>query len=799
VESERAAALMAALPFRISMSLPLVLSLVLAPAAADAVASQPDTVSEIVVTAQRRESRLEGTPVAVTVAPSQLLDDAGVRDIKDLAVLAPGLLVASTSNQTYTTARIRGVGTVGDNPGLESSVGVVIDGVFRARNGASLGDLGELERIEVIRGPQNTLFGQNTSAGVINVVTRAPSFDPSMGAEATVGEHGTLGGSAFINGPLAEDRLAGRLYVASRRRDGLYDVRTGAGPRTADDDQNEAYETARGQLLFTPSDRLKARLAADFTRRDEHCCVGVQTVVGSTQPLLALLSPDGGVATVADPHARVAWSNRDTNTRIHDGGLALHVEAETPWGTLTSTTAARRWRAVLSQDWDFTSADLAYRPDDGSWSNRFRTFSQELRLDGARGRVDYSLGAYAARETLLRRDSLFYGSAYEAYVSRLLSRNAALPLGNPAYVSTLTGLPQGTSFVEGQGLKDVYRQNADTLALFGQQTTVLTDRLSLTTGLRWTRVEKDLSAEYDNTDDGRACAAALSRGVTNATLCLPWSNPAFNDRRHAESFADSAWSGVVRGEYRVMPGVLTYLSWSRGLKSGGFNLDRAQTNLVPDASLAFPAETVEAVEAGLRAAPLDGRVQLGVSAFHQAYEDFQLNTFLGTTFLVRSIPEVTAKGAEVEVTARPVEGLRLQGGVVYAQTEYGDAPVAGLPRLAGSRLSFAPLWSGTLAATWERPVAEGLTGRVTLAAKYSSDFNTGSDLDPLKVQPSHWVADGRAVLAGVDEAWSLELWATNLFDQEYVQVAFGAPFQSGTTGAFLGAPRTVGLTVRVRR
>lgn len=787
------------------MSLPLVLSLALAPATAstladaDAAVVQPDTVTEIVVTAQRRESRLEGTPVAVTVVPAQLLEDAGVRDIKDLAVLAPGLLVASTSNQTYTTARIRGVGTVGDNPGLESSVGVVIDGVFRARNGASLGDLGELERIEVIRGPQNTLFGQNTSAGVINVVTRAPSFDPSMGAEATVGEHGVRGGSAFLNGGLIEDRLAGRLYVAARRRDGLYQVNTGAGPRTADDDQNEAYETVRGQLLFTPSARLKARLAADFTRRDERCCVGVQTIVGSTQPLLALLSPDGGVATTADPFARVAWSNRDTNTRIHDGGLALHVEAETPWGTLTATTAGRRWRAVLSQDWDFTSADLAYRPDDGSWSNRFRTFSQEVRLDGTRGRVDYSLGGYAARESLLRRDSLFYGAGYEAYVSRLLSRSAAAPSGDPAWVSTLTGLPQGASFVAGQGLKDVYRQTADTLALFGQQTATLTDRLSLTTGLRWTRVEKSLEAVQDNTDDGRACAAALARGVTNATLCLPWSNPAFNDRRHAEGFTDTAWSGTVRAEYRAAPGVLTYLSWSRGLKSGGFNLDRTQTGLAPNASLAFPAEKVEAVEAGLRAAPFGGRLQLGVSAFHQAYEDFQLNTFLGTTFLVRSIPEVTAKGAEVEATARPVEGLRLQAGVVYAQTEYGEAVVAGLPRLAGSRLSFAPLWSGTLAATLERPVAEGLTGRLTLAAKYSSDYNTGSDLDPLKVQPAHWVADGRAVLAGGDEAWSLELWATNLFDQEYVQVAFGAPFQAGTTGAFLGAPRTVGLTVRVRR
>lgn len=770
-------------------------ALLLAAVATPVLAQQASQLDEIVVTAERRESPLQRTPLSVSVAAQPLLAGAGVVDIKDLALVTPGLLVASTSNQTYTTARIRGVGTVGDNPGLESSVGVVVDGVFRARNGVALGDLGEVQRIEVLRGPQSTLFGQNTSAGVINVVTAGPTFDFGATAEATVGDHGTRGGSLSVTGPVIADRLAGRLYASVRRRDGFYDVRTGDGPRTETDDQNEAYETVRGQLLWTPSPRVSSRLSADFTHRDERCCIGVQQSTGPTAGILALLSPDGGVLSPADPGARTGYANRDTNARIKDGGIALHTRVETKLGLVEVTSSARQWRAVLSQDWDFTSADIAYRPDDGSWSNRFRTFSQEARLTGSRGALDYTGGLYLLRENLLRRDALLYGADYEDYLGRVLTRSVANPVGVAGYVSTLTGLPVGESFVEGEGALDTYRQTATTAALFGQGTWHVTDQLGLTLGLRYSHIDKDLDADYANTDGGLACAAALARGITNATLCLPWANPAFNALARSESLTDDGWSGLARIEYQLTPAVLTYVSYARGRKSAGFNLDRTQTSLVPDASTAFAPEVVDSVEIGAKADLLDGRLLVSADAFHQAYDNFQLNTFLGTTFLVKSIPEVTAKGAEIEGTARLFHGLTIQGGLIYAQTEYGDDPVAGLPLLAGSRLSFAPLWSGNLAGTWTRPVASSLTLRATLAGKYSSSYNTGSDLAPEKVQAGFWLANGSLALAA-DAGWSLEVWGRNLFDEDYKQVGFGAPFQTGTVGAFLGAPRTVGVTVR---
>ena len=196
---------------------------------------------DIIVTAQKREQRLQDVPVVVTALSAEALQNAGVRDIKDLQTLTPGLTVTSTTSETSTTARIRGIGTVGDNPGLESSVGVVIDGVYRPRNGVSFGDIGDMERIEVLKGPQGTLFGKNTSAGVINVLTAAPTFKPSMGIELTGGNYGQYGGSLSLNGPLVEDTVAARLYVAARQRDGFYDVRTGAGPRTKDEDQDQKF------------------------------------------------------------------------------------------------------------------------------------------------------------------------------------------------------------------------------------------------------------------------------------------------------------------------------------------------------------------------------------------------------------------------------------------------------------------------------------------------------------------------------------------------------------------------------
>jgi iron complex outermembrane receptor protein len=260
----------------------------LTPLAAQAQDTETQTVDSIVVTAQKREQNLQDVPVVVTAVGAKLLQDTGVKDIKDLTILTPGLTVTSTTSEASTTARIRGVGTVGDNPGLESSVGVVIDGVYRPRNGVSFGDLGQMERIEVLKGPQGTLFGKSTSAGVINIVTKEPEFGFGAEAEATIGNFNAHGLAGSVTGPLfGTETLAARLYVAARERDGYNDVVTGKGPSDRDQDADQGFYTVRGQLLFVPDDKATFKLIGDYTKRDENCCGAVQIRTGPTAGILA--------------------------------------------------------------------------------------------------------------------------------------------------------------------------------------------------------------------------------------------------------------------------------------------------------------------------------------------------------------------------------------------------------------------------------------------------------------------------------------------------------------------------------
>lgn len=834
---------------------------------------QPTTVGEIIVTAQKREQSLQDVPIVVTTLSEQLLEDAGVHDIKDLQILTPGLTVTSTSSETITTARIRGVGTVGDNPGLESSVGVVIDGVYRPRNGVGFGDLGEMSRIEVLKGPQGTLFGRNTSAGVINILTEAPSFVPGFEGELTGGSFGSWGAAASVTGPLITDTLAGRLYVATRQRDGYYDVITGDGPRAETDDANQDFWTIRGQLLFQPTDTVSIRAIADYTDRDEYCCVGVQIRTGPTGDLLNILATGGegvrpaipgagfgpGAGYGMLPFSRTAYANRNTYQRVTDSGVSVQADVDlTSWNaTLTSITAARFWDSTNGQDVDFSGADVLYRADTGGYGFSVDTLSQEFRLAGSTERWDWLVGAFFSNEDLTRDDSMFLGSDYNAYVSALLT--TAVP-GGPYFDrigcftapgataatlgACLVGLapPTGPVNPVGQVMSDHYSQESNTFALFTHNTFAITDRLDFTLGLRWTRDEKELNSLQDNLGaNGLVCGSALANagaitavlGAANAptvlgAMCLTWANPFFDNRAHHQEYSEDAFSGTVNLSYDVTDDVMVYGSYSRGYKGAGYNLDRSP-NLTstpipfqPYDSTFFPAETVDSWELGMKSTLLDGQMLLNATFFHQVYEDFQLNTFASPNFIVESIPEVVSTGIDIDtIWFTPIEGLSFQGGVTYAQTEFGDFTAAdlavpsrflSLSLLPGAQMSFAPEWSVSGALSYERSLGNGLMGGFNLSAKYTSEYNTKSDLLPAGMQDALTLLNGRVSIGSDTESWRLELWGQNLTDEEYYQVVFNGPFQgtafasnpytmaadTQTYNAFLGAPRTWGLTLRVR-
>ena len=834
-----------------------------APASED---EETTTLAGITVTAQKREEALQDVPIAITVLPEQLLQDTGVRDIKDLQLLVPGLTVTSTQSAVQTTARIRGIGTVGDNAGLESSVGVVIDGVYRPRNGVGFGDLGQIERIEVLKGPQGTVFGKNTSAGVINVVTRRPGYTTSVEGELTVGNYDALGASASLNTPVG-DNAALNIYAAKRKRDGFMEVRTGAGPREETEDYDQNFHSLRGQLLIEPTDNLDINFIADFTSREENCCSGV-TIAREPTPGLPFNAPmqvinalagGEGVSPTVDPFARVAYSNRSTEQDIKDKGTSAEVNWLTPWfrdAELTSITAFRTWDAINGLDFDFSAADVLYREADPNESfTGFETFSQEFRLTGATDSVDWMVGMFYADEDLDRHDSYRIGAAYEPYLSTLVGGQVlgALaaqlgPMGitvdqsNPAtFMSQVSGQPFGTNFA-GLGALDTYEQSSRSLALFTNNTWHATDALDLTLGLRATREDKTLDARYSNPNGsvgcgsvladpaGRVAAALTARGVPIAALppevqaqilgavapqvagfmCLPWANALHNGRVTHQEREETEWSGTLKAAYRWNEQVMTYASAARGYKAGGFNLDRVQSSnglssgtagIAPVDDTSFPGEFVDSYELGARTTWADGNLLLNATLFHQTYTDFQLNSFLGTSFVVRAIPEVVSQGIDAEMIWQTgLDGLWLQGGVMYADTQYGDDPLpdADLFLLPGNHASFAPLWSATGALTWEQDIGNNLLGRFNVGAKYTSDFNTGSDLDPQKAQDAYTVANARLGIGARDQAWMLELWAENLTDEEYIQVGFDAPLQAGAWNAFPGAPRTYGVTMRVR-
>ena len=271
---------------------------------------------------------------------------------------------------------------------------------------------------------------------------------------------------------------------------------------------------------------------------------------------------------------------------------------------------------------------------------------------------------------------------------------------------------------------------------------------------------------------------------------------------------------------------MAYLSGARGYKAGGFNLDRVQSSnglssggagVLPVLDTSFPGEFVDSYELGAKTTWLDGNLLLNATLFHQEYSDFQLNSFLGTSFVVRSIPEVTSRGIDAEILWQPqsMRGLMLQGGATYAKTEYGDTipggdfvePTGALYKLPGAQMSFAPELSLSGAVTYEWDLAEGVLARFNIGAKYMSEFNTGSDLDPEKMQDAYTVVNVRAGIGPSDRSWSVEVWGLNVFDKYYNQVGFDAPLQNlspvpnnplNSFNAFPGSPETYGVTFRKR-
>ena len=899
----------------------------------DAVAQEDslNAQAEIVITAQGRRQVLQDVPLAVSAVSGQALANTGASDIRQLNQLAPSLLVSSTGTEANGSARIRGIGTVGDNPGLESSVAVFIDGVYRSRSGIGLNELGEVDRVEVMRGPQGTLFGRNASAGLIHIITRRPEFEFGGYAELTYGNYDQVRAAGAVTGPIGEN-TAFRLDAIYARRDGFYDVvNAGGATESTVNDRDRLF--VRGQLLFEPNDALSIRLIGDYTRRNESCCgavfVGLDetfdptpgvpgdfAVAPNNRIIDVLASLGGFIPSAGDPYNRqiaiTPGLTYEGSTR--DWGISGQIDWDLGGATLTSITAYRSYRSEQPGDVDYNNVDILFRPDDGNAFRRFRTFTQELRFQGSafNGALDWLVGGYFASEDLALRDNLTFGSQYGAFAAcRLVATiNAAAVLRDPtapgclsaAGRATLTGAFGALSPLFLGGLDALsavnsvgdsnanYFQESTNWALFTHNIFNITDNLSLTIGLRYTSEKKEFSANFNNTNaicpaqqaafspflPGGAAAglipanvAPLVAGLVNLT-CQGNSSTALNALDLSDERDEDEFTGTGVLSYRPTPDLLLYGSYSRGYKAGGFNLDRSALGLPIFApndprnvggrgalfgteNLQFDPEIVNAFELGMKWTRR--RFTLNVAAFHQLFDNFQLNTFNGSVFLVQNIngcgadlggadsdasnatgvcpadqvrAGVVSTGIEVEAAIYPRRDLQITGGFTYANTRYRNdlvgrdtgAPLdSALFLLPGDNLSNAPQVVVTSSLSWTPSLgSSGLSALVYVDARLTSDYNTGSDLFPEKEQDSFALVNARLGIRGPGQRWAVELWAQNLFNQDYQQVAFNAPFQGGNSVAqvrsfgatqgfgtanqlfasFLAEPRTFGITGRFR-
>lgn len=916
-------------------------------------------VGEIIVTATRRASPLSDVPIAVSAVTAQSLQNSGANDIRQLNQLAPSLLVSSTGSEANGAARIRGVGTVGDNPGLESSVAVFIDGVYRSRTGAGLTDLGEIERVEVLRGPQGTLFGRNASAGLLNIVSKAPEFRWGGSAEVSYGNYDYWRASGRITGPLTET-IAASIDGVYSRRDGFLNIVDGSGAKIGDTNDRNRY-FLRGQFLIEPNDDLSIRLIGDYTNRDESCCGAVFIDTGeevgssltnytqnATNRIVTILTalgtnfPNGASPYAQDPYQRnvSVTPGRDYVSNLRDWGFSGEINYDFGDTKLTSITAHRDYKSADYGDYDYATADLLYR-DPGTF-RQFKTFTQELRLQGSAfdGVLDWLVGGYYANEKLTLRDNIRVGADYGRFAAcRLMAGAGDVSNLSPAQLSlcgrpidanpmtpdvgnliagtqanlnaglyaaiyaqaisggaspavadatataqagaisgglgngliALANLPNGAGDTDSR-----YFQRSENWAVFTHNIVHITDKLDLTLGLRYTRERKRFSADLNS--NNASCAALQGSGLpgiaTNPALgsaqqlaggiltlaCLGNSSTSLNTLDLQDSQSEGNFSGTAVLSYKATDDLMVYGSYSRGYKAGGYNLDRFElgnTGIAPGispityffprtsadaSSLAFGAETVDAFEVGLKFSKREWG--FNVAAFRQEFSNFQLNTFNGTSFVVQNIngcesakvgagscrdtkPGLISQGVELEAYVQPARSLRATAGLTYARTKFADSLVGSsdgtvpldpaLFLLEGQDNSNAPRWVATTSVAWTPELGGGLSGLVYVDNRITGDYNTGSDLYPEKAQDGYIVTNARIGLRGPGQRWAVELWAQNLFDSDYSQVAFNSPLQSSSPNnqsaaqlgrfgsmsnqlfsAYLSEPRTYGITLRTR-
>jgi iron complex outermembrane receptor protein len=748
-----------------------------------------DRLDLIIVTAQKRSANIQEVPISISAYSADFIEDSGVETLQDIALYSPNLTIATSSQKTNQRISIRGVGSVG-NTGIEPSVGVFIDGVYYPRSGSVVGNLIDLEAIEVLRGPQGTLFGRNTPLGALNIRTKDASrnaFEHSV--ELGAGSHDSYTAGGSVSGPI-NDLVAFRLS-------GKYSERGGYGENllTGEEFGEQDELNVRGKLDFEFSSKFGLKLIADYNKINS----GGQTIelLNSTASsaflarIDALFGPGTSNVVTSDPYDHDI--NQDHRDILTDQQWGLSAEAEYELGSghsIKSITAYRNWEASTVESTLRLPIDFFPRKSDYT----SETFSQEFQFLSPTGQTfEYVAGLFYYDESFTIDQDFDLGAQFCFPAVRNLTGSQALADGCAA--------GQQIDAVDGE-----FEQSLKSIAVFGQGTWNVNDQWSLTVGGRYTSDDKkgDFSSIVYN-----PTVTALRIRQTDVQADLD-----------AADYGDTdAFTYMANVRYFPSADVMLFATASTGFKSGGFNAEGSFPALTR-AQRGFAPEETTNYEVGMKSQLLGKTLQLNVTAFLTDIEDFQDRSFDGISLLVRNAGELRQSGVETDFIWAPLEQLTFTGGLAYLESEFldyrGASPLpGGAPQdLTGERNHFAPEWQGSLVVDWDDDFAaiEGVEYFLRGESQYIGEQNVGSSTnqDPQTIQDAYSLFNARIGLRSSDERWEVNLFGRNLTDEGYCVNFFEQPFgsQIGATNAAtnttaqrcaVGDPLTWGVQLRLRK
>ncbi|MFT4634378.1 MAG: iron complex outermembrane receptor protein [Arenicella sp.] len=748
-------------------------------------------LEEIVVTASKRATTLQEIPIAVTVTTADTIEKAQIQDLFDLQSLVPSLRISQLQTSRNANFVIRGFGNGANNPGIEPSVGVFIDGVYRSRSAAAISDLPRLERVEVLSGPQSTLFGKNASAGVVSVVTPVPTGESGGFISGSFGDLGAVVVKALVEGSLS-DNVAFDFAGSYNSRDGYFkNLQTGA-------ELNERNRFAvRGQLNWTPSDTTAIRVIADYDQLEESCCGVINLFSG---PATLAINALGGQIVPNDPDALEGFYDDPAVNEISNFGLSVQGDFEYEKFSITSITSFRNNDVLDNQDIDFSSADLT---NSNKNDINIDTFTQEIRFaSNGDGAVDWLVGGFYFDESVEQDTDVLFGPKFRNFIDILLAQ-AGVPFGLST-VEALSGIPQGSFYQNNSGISSVATLDNKAFSVFGQFDWHATDSLTATLGFNYTDDEKDYSLDSTRTE----VRGMFNLGPLNFVPIFPpvttdTQNPVEDSRT-----SDDKVTYTARLAWDINDTYNSYISYSTGFKASSINLSRDSAPSPADfatlGSLGLLAantragsrfaqpEEAKVIELGVKAR--FDRGSLNIAVFDQVLDNFQSNAFVGDAFVLANAERQSVKGAEINFSYSPTDSFSYGVNMTILDPLYDSFTGSAGGDISGEVPSGISELSASFSAQYEFQLG-GNEAYVRGDYQYEDKVQVVDGISPDIASREVKLLNVSAGMT-TDSGMSYTLWARNLADESFLISAFPSVAQAGSFSGYRNEPRTFGLTVR---